>query len=214
LIETLRIYEPRTGKAALRKRAIELLEQVGIPAPEQRLNEYPHQLSGGMRQRVMIAMAISGKPKVLIADEPTTALDVTVQAQILELLRSLQAEFGMAMLFITHDLGVVAELCDEVLVMYAGRVAERAPVKSLFDAPRHPYTQGLIASVPRPETPPKTVLTTIRGVVPALSLMPPGCRFSNRCPHAEELCRNVVPKLEKCGLDHDVACHRWRELAA
>jgi peptide/nickel transport system ATP-binding protein len=214
VLETLRIYEPRADKAAHLKRATELLEQVGIPAPAQRLKDYPHQLSGGMRQRVMIAIAIAGRPKVLIADEPTTALDVTVQAQILELLRSLQRENGMAMLFITHDLGVVAELCDDVLVMYAGRVAEHAPVKDLFDAPRHPYTRGLIASVPRPDSVPKSILSTIHGVVPALRDLPVGCRFSNRCPYVEDVCREVVPPLESCGLDHEVACHRWRELAA
>jgi peptide/nickel transport system ATP-binding protein len=214
LLETLRLYEPRTDARALRKRAIELLEQVGIPAPEQRLNDYPHQLSGGMRQRVMIAMALSGKPDLLIADEPSTALDVTVQAQILELLRSLQREHGMAMLFITHDLGVVAELCDQVLVMYAGRIAEHAPVKSLFDAPRHPYTQGLIRSLPLPDTVAKTVLPAIDGVVPALKDMPPGCRFSNRCRYVDDICRVVTPPVEACGLDHSVACHRWREIAA
>jgi peptide/nickel transport system ATP-binding protein len=167
-----------------------------------------------MRQRVMIAMALAGRPKVLIADEPTTALDVTVQAQILELLRSLQSEYGMAMLFITHDLGVVAELCDEVLVMYAGRVAEHAPVQALFAAPNHPYTRGLIDSVPLPDTPAKSVLAAIDGVVPSLSQMPPGCRFSNRCRYVIDVCRTVVPALEPCGLDHDVACHRWRDLAA
>jgi oligopeptide/dipeptide ABC transporter ATP-binding protein len=167
-----------------------------------------------MRQRVMIAMALAGRPKVLIADEPTTALDVTVQAQILELLRSLQSEYGMAMLFITHDLGVVAELCDEVLVMYAGRVAEHAPVEALFAAPNHPYTRGLIDSVPLPDTPAKSVLAAIDGVVPSLSQMPPGCRFSNRCRYVIDVCRTVVPALEPCGLDHDVACHRWLDLAA
>ncbi len=214
LLETLRIYEPRAEQAALRRRAIELLEQVGIPEPAQRLNEYPHQLSGGMRQRVMIAIAISGRPKVLIADEPTTALDVTVQAQILDLLESLQREHGMAMLFITHDLGVVAELCDDVLVMYAGRVAERAPVRQLFAAPRHPYTQGLIHSVPLPDTPAKTVLATIEGVVPALKDLPPGCRFSNRCRHVREICRDKVPPLEHVASEHEAACLRWREIAA
>jgi peptide/nickel transport system ATP-binding protein len=214
VLETLRVYEPKAEKSSLLKRSLELLEQVGIPAPTQRLKEYPHQLSGGMRQRVMIAMALAGRPKVLIADEPTTALDVTVQAQILELLRSLQSEYGMAMLFITHDLGVVAELCDEVLVMYAGRVAEQAPVQALFDAPNHPYTRGLIDSVPLPDTPAKSVLAAIDGVVPALSQMPPGCRFSNRCRYVIDVCRTVVPPLEPCGLDHDVACHRWRDLAA
>jgi peptide/nickel transport system ATP-binding protein len=214
VLETLRVYEPKAEKSSLLKRSLELLEQVGIPAPTQRLKEYPHQLSGGMRQRVMIAMALAGRPKVLIADEPTTALDVTVQAQILELLRSLQSEYGMAMLFITHDLGVVAELCDEVLVMYAGRVAEQAPVQALFDAPNHPYTRGLIDSVPLPDTPAKSVLAAIDGVVPSLSQMPPGCRFSNRCRYVIDVCRTVVPALEPCGLDHDVACHRWRDLAA
>jgi peptide/nickel transport system ATP-binding protein len=214
VLETLRVYEPKAEKSSLLKRSLELLEQVGIPAPTQRLKEYPHQLSGGMRQRVMIAMALAGRPKVLIADEPTTALDVTVQAQILELLRSLQSEYGMAMLFITHDLGVVAELCDEVLVMYAGRVAEHAPVQALFAAPNHPYTRGLIDSVPLPDTPAKSVLAAIDGVVPSLSQKPPGCRFSNRCRYVIDVCRTVVPALEPCGLDHDVACHRWRDLAA
>jgi peptide/nickel transport system ATP-binding protein len=212
ILEALRLYEPRAERTTLQKRAIELLEQVGIPAPLQRLKEYPHQLSGGMRQRVMIAMAIAGRPQLLIADEPTTALDVTVQAQILELLQRLQREHGMAMLFITHDLGVVAELCDDVLVMYAGRVAEHAPVGELFAAPRHPYTRGLIQSVPLPDTPAKTVLQTIPGVVPALADYPQGCRFSNRCRYATDLSRTVTPELESCGPDHAVACHNWREI--
>jgi peptide/nickel transport system ATP-binding protein len=212
LLEALRLYEPRAEQATLRKRAVELLEEVGIPAPVQRLREYPHLLSGGMRQRVMIAMAIAGRPQVLIADEPSTALDVTVQAQILDLLRRLQREHGMAMLFITHDLGVVAELCDDVLVMYAGRVAEHAPVEQLFAAPRHPYTRGLIQSLPLPDTPAKSVLPAIEGVVPALKDLPLGCRFSNRCRFAEERCRAAAPPLERIAPDHDVACHRWREL--
>ncbi len=214
VIETLRLYDPRADKAMLAKRAIELLEQVGIPAPAQRLNEYPHQLSGGMRQRVMIAIALAGRPEVLIADEPTTALDVTVQAQILELLRSLQRERGMALIFITHDLGVVAELCDRVLVMYAGRIAERAGVESLFAAPRHPYTQGLIKSVPLPDTPAKSMLPAIEGVVPPLDQMPTGCRFSNRCRYADDVCRSTVPPLEPVAPAHDAACHHWREIAA
>jgi peptide/nickel transport system ATP-binding protein len=212
LVETLRLHEPRATKAALRAHAIDLLKQVRIPAPEQRLNEYPHQLSGGMRQRVMIAIAIAGKPEVLIADEPTTALDVTVQAQILDLLRTLQREHGMAMLFITHDLGVVAELCDDVLVMYAGRVAEQAPVAALFSTPRHPYTRGLLNSLPTPDTPAKSLLPAIEGTVPALAELPPGCRFSNRCAHATDVCRQVVPALEDCAPNHQVACHHWREL--
>jgi peptide/nickel transport system ATP-binding protein len=213
VVETLKLYSPRAGKRELVEPAIALLKQVGIPAPERRLAEYPHQLSGGMRQRVMIAMAIAGKPKVLIADEPTTALDVTVQAQILELLRALQREHGMAMIFITHDLGVVAELCDDVLVMYAGRVAEHAPVKQLFASPRHPYTQGLIGSVPLPDTKAKTVLPAIEGVVPPLDRMPEGCRFSNRCRYATEQSRAAVPPLESCGPSHEVACHNWRAIA-
>ena len=212
VLEALRLYEPRADRDVLRTRAVELLEQVGIPAPAQRLNEYPHQLSGGMRQRVMIAMAIAGRPHLLIADEPTTALDVTVQAQILELLRRLQHEHGMAMLFITHDLGVVAELCNDVLVMYAGRVAEHAPVHELFAAPRHPYTRGLIGSLPLPDTAAKSVLPAIEGVVPALKDLPPGCRFSNRCRFVGDICRTTVPPLEPCGPEHDVSCHRWQEL--
>lgn len=213
VIETLRLYEPRADKAALAKRAVELLEQVGIPAPAQRMNDYPHQLSGGMRQRVMIAIALAGQPDVLIADEPTTALDVTVQAQILELLRSLQHERGMALIFITHDLGVVAELCDRVLVMYAGRIAERARVEHLFAAPRHPYTQGLIKSVPTPDTPSKSMLPAIEGVVPPMDQLPAGCRFSNRCHYADDVCRSAVPPLETLETEHDAACHHWREIA-
>jgi peptide/nickel transport system ATP-binding protein len=213
VIEALRLYDARADKTVLAKRAVELLTQVGIPAPARRMNDYPHQLSGGMRQRVMIAIALAGKPEVLIADEPTTALDVTVQAQILELLRSLQRERGMALIFITHDLGVVAELCDRVLVMYAGRIAERAPVERLFAAPRHPYTQGLIHSVPTPDTPAKTMLPAIEGVVPPIDQLPPGCRFSNRCRYADDVCRSVVPPLEAVAAAHDAACHHWREIA-
>ena len=214
IMEALKLYEPDAGEQARRKRAIELLEQVGIPAPEQRLREYAHQLSGGMRQRVMIAMALAGRPRVLIADEPTTALDVTVQAQILDLLRALQAEHGMAMLFITHDLGVVAELCDEVVVMYAGRVAERASVGQLFQSPRHPYTRGLIRSIPTPEMPAKSLLPVIEGVVPDPRAMPPGCRFSSRCELADGLCRDRVPPLDVVASGHDAACHHWRTLNA
>ena len=193
-----RLYESRSEKNELTARAVELLEQVGIPDPVRRLREYPHQLSGGMRQRVMIAMALAGQPDILIADEPTTALDVTVQAQILDLLRELQQARGMTMIFITHDLGVVAEFCDEVLVMYAGRIAERAPVGQLFKTPRHPYTRGLIESLPRMDTPSQTPLNTIEGVVPKLTEMPAGCRFSNRCAYADERCGREVPVLESC----------------
>ena len=214
IIEALKLYEPGNSASVQRDRAIELLEMVGIPAARQRLREYPHQLSGGMRQRVMIAMALAGRPRVLIADEPTTALDVTVQAQILELLRSLQAQHGMAMLFITHDLGVVAELCDEVIVMYAGRIAERASVEALFQSPLHPYTHGLIRSIPTPDMPAKTLLPVIEGVVPQLTEMPAGCRFSSRCEFVDDRCQLDVPVLRDAGTGHEVACHHWERLRA
>lgn len=213
LVEALELYEPGNSDAAQRTRAIELLDMVGIPAAQQRLREYPHQLSGGMRQRVMIAMALAGRPRVLIADEPTTALDVTVQAQILDLLQALQSEHGMAMLFITHDLGVVAEQCDEVVVMYAGRIAEHARVGDLFESPLHPYTRGLIRSLPTPDMPAKSMLPVIEGVVPQLHEMPEGCRFSNRCEFAQDKCRREVPALERTGERHDVACHFWERLS-
>ena len=214
LFESLNLYESGLRKSELTGRAVALLEQVGIPDPVRRLREYPHQLSGGMRQRVMIAMALAGRPEILIADEPSTALDVTVQAQILDLLRELQAARGMAMIFITHDLGVVAEFCDEVLVMYAGRIAEHAPVRQLFRTPRHPYTRGLIDSLPRLDTPSRSALNAIEGVVPKLTEMPPGCRFSNRCRYADDRCRTAVPALGSCDPGHEVACHHWRRLAA
>jgi peptide/nickel transport system ATP-binding protein len=167
-----------------------------------------------MRQRVMIAMALAGRPEILIADEPTTALDVTVQAQILDLLRGLQQEYGMAIIFITHDLGVVAELCDDVIVMYAGRIAEQASVRDLFKSPRHPYTHGLIRSLPTPDMAAKSILPVIDGVVPKLTEMPSGCRFSNRCAFADELCRRESPGPDRAAEDHTVACHHWRNLIA
>ena len=214
LLEALDLYFPGTSETDQTKRAIELLDQVGIPAAKQRLRDYPHQLSGGMRQRVMIAMALSGRPKILIADEPTTALDVTVQAQILDLLRALQAEYGLAMIFITHDLGVVAELCNDVIVMYAGRIAEQASVGDLFRSPRHPYTHGLIRSLPTPDLPAKSILPVIEGVVPKLTEMPEGCRFSNRCEHADGLCQRERPERVAVTDDHHVACHHWRSVEA
>ena len=207
IIEAIQVHEPTTPDKALR-RAVELMEWVGIPAPDQRVNEYPHQLSGGMRQRVMIAMALSCHPKVLIADEPTTALDVTVQAQILDLLKRLQRETGMAVILITHDLGVIAEVCDDVAVMYAGRIAERGPVHEIFAKPLHPYTQGLIRCLPKLDHPPKTPLPVIPGMVPSLKDMPAGCRFASRCPnkHSDEVLNTRQPWKE-CGSGHGVeAC--------
>ena len=178
----------KCSKTEVLARSVEMMKKVRIPAPETRLHEYPHQLSGGMRQRVMIAMALVNTPKLLIADEPTTALDVTVQAQILELISDLQKDMGMSVILITHDLGVIAEVCDEVVVMYAGRVVERAPVRELFAAPRHAYTVGLLDSIPRLDSTPKTKLKAIPGSVPSIENLPLGCRFAPRSgrPHPPE----------------------------
>ncbi len=202
IIENLLIHQQLTPTVALR-RAVELMEWVGIPAPDQRVNEFPHQLSGGMRQRVMIAMALSCNPKLLIADEPTTALDVTVQAQILDLIKRLQRDTGMAVILITHDLAVVAETCDEVAVMYAGRIAERGPVRAIFDQPLHPYTQGLIRCLPKLEHPPKTPLPIIEGMVPSLRAMPSGCRFAPRSGHAHSAAQlSTRPTFEEASPGH------------
>jgi oligopeptide/dipeptide ABC transporter ATP-binding protein len=211
LSEVFLLHQTADKAEALRL-SIEMLGKVRIPSPEIRVGEYPHQLSGGMRQRVGIAMALACKPSLLIADEPTTALDVTIQAQILELMRELQREMGMSIIMITHDLGVIAETCDEVIVMYAGRVAERAPVNELFAHPRHPYTRGLLASIPRLTTTRKTRLPVIEGMVPGLSELPPGCRFQNRCPHAQPRCAERPPPIETVAAGHEVACLRWREI--
>lgn len=186
IIEMIRNHEPISKKEA-RVRAIEMLTLVGIPRPDKVVDEYPHQLSGGMRQRVMIAMALSCNPEILIADEPTTALDVTIQAQILELMKSIQAKMDMSIVLITHDLGVIAEVCDRVIVMYAGEVVEEASVADLFDQPKHPYTKGLLNSLPNINNE-KDRLETIEGVVPAPADMPSGCRFYERCPAAHEKC--------------------------
>jgi oligopeptide/dipeptide ABC transporter ATP-binding protein len=194
-------------RAQARERAIEVLRQVRIPAPEQRFHEYPHKLSGGMRQRAMIAMALACEPRLLIADEPTTALDVTIQAQILELMRALQAETGTAVILITHDLGVVAEVADEVAVMYSGRIVERAPVRAIFDAPQHPYTVGLLGSIPRLDVE-RERLASIEGQVPNPLHRPAGCNFADRCPFAIEQCRAEVPPLLEVGAQHLSAC--WR----
>jgi oligopeptide/dipeptide ABC transporter ATP-binding protein len=197
-------------------RAVEMLARVRIPEPQRRALDYPHALSGGMRQRVMIAMALACGPKLLIADEPTTALDVTIQAQILELLQNLQAELGMAILFITHDLGVVAEMADRVLVMYAGRAVEEAPVGALFASPRMPYTRALLKSIPRVDRNGGTRrrLEAISGHVPDPRVVLPGCAFHPRCAHAAALCATAAPEFEDSGRGHLVRCRRWRELAA
>jgi peptide/nickel transport system ATP-binding protein len=189
-------------------RALEMLELVGLPDARGRVGAYPHELSGGMRQRVMIAMALVNEPRLLIADEPTTALDVTVQAQILELLARLQAELGMAIVLITHDLGIVAELADDVAVMYAGRIVEQAPTQAIFDAPEHPYTWGLLRSIPRLERPRSEELVAIPGRPPSLIDPPGGCRFHPRCPYVREAHRHIVPELVPAGDDprHLAAC--------
>lgn len=194
------------SKAEAREKSIALLKSVGISRSEKLIDEYPHQLSGGMRQRVMIAMAVACQPKLLIADEPTTALDVTVQAQILELLKEIQESNDMSIIMITHDLGVVAEMCDEVIVMYGGKIVEHTDVDTLFYAPKHPYTKALLHSIPRMEDDVE-VLNTIKGIVPSLVNMPrTGCRFVNRCPHAMEDCSSVTPVLRQDSKGHDVAC--------
>ena len=198
-------HHRRCGRPEARDRALEMLRRVQIPAAEQRLDEYPHQLSGGMRQRVMIAMALANDPKVLIADEPTTALDVTVQAQILDLIGELQAETGMGAILITHDLGVVAEVATDVAVMYAGHIVEHGSAADVFDDPQHPYTIGLMSSVPR-LTGPRQRLSTVPGMVPAIGTMPPGCRFSSRCPFAAPVCQ-TRPPLAEVGRGHRAACH-------
>ncbi|OCH01770.1 ABC transporter ATP-binding protein [Aliivibrio fischeri] len=205
--EVLELHRPDLNKKQRLAYSLEMLEKVGIPSSESRLHEYPHNLSGGMRQRVMIAIALACEPDILICDEPTTALDVTIQAQILELMKKLQDETGMSIIFITHDLGVVAEICDEVVVMYAGRVAEQAGIFELFDNPKHPYTQGLMASMPSLHLKPKTELDTIPGTVPSLNEMPSGCRFSTRCKYKQDKCDVEVPAMNQVGVLHQVSCH-------
>jgi oligopeptide/dipeptide ABC transporter ATP-binding protein len=222
IIEAIRIHK-KTSRSAARAKAIEMLELVGIPSPKERVDSYPHQLSGGMRQRVMIAMALACNPELLIADEPTTALDVTIQAQILDLLRRLQGELGMSILFITHDLGVVAEFASRVAVMYAGRVVETASVEQIFESPVHPYTKGLLASVPPLDSSkhgggPRR-LPTIEGVVPDLLALPGGCRFADRCalraskPAGVERCTKEEPELRDFGEGRSVRCHLAQEVA-
>jgi len=218
--ETLRLHEGMSAQQA-ETRSIEILTLVGIPAPERRVREYPHQLSGGMRQRVMIAMALACNPKLLIADEPTTALDVTIQAQILDLMRDLKTRVGAAIMLITHDLGVVAEMAERVVVMYAGRKVEEADVRSIFARPLHPYTKGLLGAVPKlgsslSETG-RSKLTEIQGQVPSLRSIIVGCAFAGRCPMATDMCRVIAPAVEEKTPGHWAACHyaeQVTELAA
>lgn len=205
--EVIALHHPTLNPAQVKERTIEILKKVGIPVPEKRYFEYPHQLSGGMRQRVMIAMSISCDPTVLIADEPTTALDVTIQAQILDLMRKLQKDFEASMILITHDLGVVAEMCQDVVVMYAGKIVESGTVEDIFYRPKHPYTKGLLDSIPHFETGKKlTQLKTIPGLVPSLLNLPKGCRFQERCTKAQDRCKESYPELQSASSTQQVSC--------
>jgi oligopeptide/dipeptide ABC transporter ATP-binding protein len=211
IAEMLWLHDRSLSRARLQARATELLELVSIPEPSRRIDAYPHEFSGGMRQRAMIAMALANDPELLIADEPTTALDVTVQAQVLDVLRDLQTRLGIGLVLVTHDLGVVAGMAQRVAVMYAGRLVERAPVDELFARPRHPYTHGLIGAVPRPDQR-SGRLVAIEGSPPSLAARPAGCAFAPRCPHAVDLCRKNRPKLRPLGFAL-TACHLAEELA-
>jgi len=210
--EVFRLHYPGMNDSEVIKESIKLLDKTGMPDPEKRINEYPHQISGGMRQRVMIAMALACRPDILIADEPTTALDVTIQAQILDLIRELQQDTDMSVVFITHDLGVIAEICDDVVVMYAGKVVENAPVLALFESPKHPYTKGLLASIPKLETKRKSRLSIIEGRVPSLDEFPKGCRFSNRCPYVMDICSTESPPLIDVDGSHSASCYLLAEV--
>jgi peptide/nickel transport system ATP-binding protein len=205
LILHLNLSIPKALKAS-----IDILQRVGVPSPEIRVREYPHQLSGGMLQRVVIAIALACKPSLLIADEPTTALDATIQAQILGLIRDLQDEMKMAVLLITHDLGIIAETCDRVVVMYAGRIVESGTVTQIFDSPAHPYTQGLLNSIPRLATPSKSRLPIIAGQVPSIRDYPAACRFENRCSHRLAKCAESAPGSEPISKSHQVSCFAWQ----
>jgi peptide/nickel transport system ATP-binding protein len=208
IVEAYRVHHPGVNKKVARERAIDMLARVGIPQPERRFSDYAHQFSGGMRQRAMIAMALVNDPALLIADEPTTALDVTVQAQILDLIRDLQEEFGSAVIMITHDLGVVAELADDVLVMYGGKIIERGPAVDLFQEPQHPYTWGLLGSMPRLDREVRERLNPVKGSPPSLINLPSGCAFHPRCPYADrngDRSYDEIPLLR--GTTHAVACH-------
>ena len=207
IVESMLIHTD-VSKAEAKEKAIELLKMVGIPAPEQRFNEYPHQMSGGMRQRVMIAMALACDPALLIADEPTTALDVTIQAQILEVLKELKDRLKMGIILITHDLGVVSEVCDRVIVMYTGRVVEQGLIREILDNPKHPYTEGLIAAIPNINDQ-KGELSSIEGVVPQLDQMPKGCSFHPRCPYAMDICKEKRPALTEEENGRKVRCFKY-----
>ena len=207
LIEIYKLHFPKMSFHEMEKAAIKMLEKTGISDPKKVMGKYPHQLSGGMRQRVMISMSLSCEPDILIADEPTTSLDVTVQAQILDLIKNLQSKSGMSVILITHDLGVIAENCDDVVVMYAGRIAEKAETMQLFKHPCHPYTRGLLTSIPSLAEKSKTILPTIKGNVPSLLNMPEGCRFAGRCPWVDDICRKIVPLERKIKRNHSIACH-------
>lgn len=211
LTEVVAIHTDQSPAEQIRT-AVLMLQRVGIPAPELRMTEYPHQLSGGMRQRVVIAIALICEPLLLIADEPTTALDVTIQAQILDLISSLQKDFGMAMIMITHDLGVIAETCEQVVVMYAGQVVEQGSVFDIFDRPKHPYTQGLLRSIPKLTDIPKQPLDIIPGMVPSLHDLPVGCRFANRCQHRAAECDDAGLTVDTVTEGHSVRCLKWRQL--
>ncbi|MHB2165933.1 ABC transporter ATP-binding protein [Alsobacter sp. R-9] len=214
IAEAVALHQKKDKRAA-REVAVEMLDLVGIPDPRRRIDNYPHQMSGGMRQRAMIAMALCCRPKLLIADEPTTALDVTIQAQILDLMRKLQRELGMSILFITHDLGVVAEMADRVVVMYAGRVVEEGDVRDIFARPRMPYTRALMNSIPRLDRAgERRRLESIPGTVPNLLRPPPGCAFAPRCSFASDVCTMAIPPLEDSGGGHMVRCARWRAIAS
>ncbi|MFI8190536.1 ABC transporter ATP-binding protein [Streptomyces sp. NPDC085946] len=214
IVEAYRVHHDVDKKTA-RRRAVELLDRVGIPEPHKRVDNYPHEFSGGMRQRAMIAMALVNNPELLIADEPTTALDVTVQAQILDLIRDLQKEFGSAVIIITHDLGVVAEIADDILVMYGGRCVERGPVDRIFYEPQHPYTWGLLGSMPRIDREHTDRLIPVKGQPPSLINVPSGCAFNPRCPYADVpkggITRTERPELREVGSRHHVACHLSQE---
>jgi peptide/nickel transport system ATP-binding protein/oligopeptide transport system ATP-binding protein len=209
IVETIRLHQKLNKKEARRK-TIQVLKAVGIPSPETRIDEYPHQLSGGMRQRAMIAMALSCNPSLLIADEPTTALDVTIQAQVLKLMNRLRKEFKTSILFITHDLGVIAQMADDVAVMYLGKVVEYGQVRDIFHDPRHPYTKGLMRSIPSLEANKEVRLETIEGVVPDLYDLPKGCGFEPRCGMSLDICKEKAPDLEEASPGHKAAC--WRRM--